>query len=415
MGNGFDLSCGLKSSYNNFFNDRLNKLFNNENFDSIDDEFKSTIIAKTEDNYRVNGFYAVNRSISLNISYDLFTYNVKNHNDKSIWSKLNRWDIFFLLAKYYLDNSELEQWQDIENIIFNIITIVLNIERRKISSKDDPRLKLVNLTFKGKNNFNKFRNKAEFIYWVQMFSNNYLNDKEMIAQTLLEDLNEFEKDFGKYIWNQVEGSKKYLSNANRLFEKLIVRGSGKNTINVDVLSFNYSLGSENKSLSKAINCSTWNNVHGLAYNNSLESAPIFGIDNHDIAKEDSVDDLRVMFTKSYRIMDNENGTVVKRPDFSNIDEIIIYGHSLGRADYTYFISLFDECDLYDRNVKLTFYFWPGNESNSVSIQRQRRKYTQAVTNLLNSYGRTSDKAHGENMLTKLELEKRISVRQNPEL
>ena len=39
-----------------------------------------------------------------------------------------------------------------------------------------------------------------------------------------------------------------------------------------------------------------------------------------------------------------------------IDEIIVFGHSLGEQDYSYFQSIFDYVDLYHSKTKLTFIY-----------------------------------------------------------
>lgn len=408
LGNGFDLSCGLRSAYGDFFDCRNQNLFNNTNFNEI-----RNYIGLFEAKRR---YFASNRFDTGNIG------ELKNYSDlKKEHPDITKWDIIFLIAEKYLNSNDLHQWQDVEKVIYEVVSILVGPENYVSYLKFEPG-----------------NDEEKFKYQLQTYIVDDKNNKEEIAWDLLNELNKFEAIFSDYIYTQLEKGinshfkGNYFNKAHELLLNLINNEQSLPT-EVNILSFNYSAGPrfQSKENIKLKNIKTkilsWNNIHGMAcykeanarhvinHDDNPLPAPIFGIDNHDIAKDDSVDDLRVMFTKAYRIMDNENGTVVKRPVFSNIDEIIVYGHSLGRADYTYFISLFDECNLYDSDVKLTFYFWPGDDKeNSVSVQKQRRKYTQAVTNLLNSYGRTSDKAHGENMLTKLELEKRISVRQNPE-
>lgn len=87
--------------------------------------------------------------------------------------------------------------------------------------------------------------------------------------------------------------------------------------------------------------------------------------------------------------------------------ISIYGHSLGRADYSYFETLFDENKLYYSNCKIEYYYYPGENENSRLINRQ-----EAITNLYNlltDYGKTLSETHGSSIVSKLNLENRISV------
>lgn len=432
-GNGFDLTAGLKSKYDDFFVCRMKDIFG-ENVDIFDKLFfrvtippqKDLIISETK-----GSLTNLEAEIDLSLYHkDIFKYNkTKNLNWKK-YKELNRWDVFFLFAEKYLDNSEFQQWQDIENIIFNVITIALKIERKKYNFKYDRIPNDINLTFKGENTDEQNEMESKFLFWIQTFSMTDSGDLGSIATTLLDDLNKFEEDFGQYILGQMKRNEEYFDNAKKLLSKLLINTKESSPI-VDVLSFNYSLGQDHKNKIKPDNVSfsTWNNVHGLAYNAEDNISPIFGIDNHEII-DDGSNDLRIMFTKSYRTLNSENDMVSVKPDFENIDEIIIYGHSLSKADYTYFISIFDECDIYNSDVKLTFYFYPKGESTQtkednnedsakvsekVVAQRKRREYTKAVTNLINSYGMTSNQAHGENILTKLQLEHRISIREDPEI
>ena len=42
------------------------------------------------------------------------------------WPKgITRWDCIFLFAEEFLNNAEVKQWQNIENIIFNVVSFAL--------------------------------------------------------------------------------------------------------------------------------------------------------------------------------------------------------------------------------------------------------------------------------------------------
>ena len=81
--------------------------------------------------------------------------------------------------------------------------------------------------------------------------------------------------------------------------------------------------------------------------------------------------------------------------------IIFYGHSLSKADYSYFQSIFDYYDIYsNNNVSLIFYYSEGYEQ------------TDAIYELINSYGKTlSNKDQGKNLIHKLLLENRLKIEQ----
>lgn len=207
-----------------------------------------------------------------------------------------------------------------------------------------------------------------------------------------------------------------------------------------VLSFNYSIDSRFMNFWKDQKPSSsnvfpkiedWANIHGIAsYATPWQSvfpvqddykqdekylpAPIFGIDSQNIIKDsqniikDSLtDDLRILFTKSYRIMDNGVNRIRESGDYSDIDKITIYGHSLGRADYSYFETIFDEVDLYNSDVMVEYFYYQGN-SKVERILNKRTAITK-MFNLLTDYGKSLGETHGANIVAKLDLEKRLSV------
>lgn len=176
---------------------------------------------------------------------------------------------------------------------------------------------------------------------------------------------------------------------------------------------------------KDIPLNSWTNIHGLAsyrdknaegYINRIQKkrlkklpAPIFGIDNHDILRNDFPDDLRLLFTKSYRLVNNNIISMIQTDTFANAECIMFYGHSLGRADYSYFETLFDDSNLYNSQTKLIFYYY--EEDNPLT---SREQYTSDVVRLLTSYGQTLSNIHGENIVNKLVLEHRLEVLPYPE-
>lgn len=55
---------------------------------------------------------------------------------------------------------------------------------------------------------------------------------------------------------------------------------------------------------------------------------------------------------SNHINDNRRYNFQKR-----VDVITFIGHSLSRADYSYFETIFDKYHIYDSNTKLEFYYY----------------------------------------------------------
>lgn len=156
----------------------------------------------------------------------------------------------------------------------------------------------------------------------------------------------------------------------------------------DLLSFNYTVPYRYMDI-----C----NIHGSLQNGAI----IFGIDYEKVIS--TFKNPPVRFTKSYRIIKNNfhpNFDLTKR-----YDSILFFGHGLGEADYSYFQSIFDSIDLYHSKTKLVF-FWYNYTNNSDEIIYD--DLISRVFKLLERYGLTfANKAHGINLLTKLQLEERI--------
>lgn len=374
IGNGFDLSCGLESRYSDFFKNRIGSLFGKfNNYDGI-----RISLEQREKNNEWNENY-----------FDRFLAS------KSNWPEgITSWDCIFIFAEKFLNDSESRQWQDVENIIFNVVSIVLWPAN---SSKEFK----TNLLFKGSSTEERQDNKEQFFDMVMCFAGSESDNLEKKADHLLTSLNEFEKAFAEYILNEYKRTgNSYKNKATDLIKDFTGwNDSSKSNGTLDVLSFNYSLDARfGKELQdKGYPLNSWTNIHGLAsygdknaesYIDRIQGtrlkklpAPIFGIDNHDILRDGFPNDLRLLFTKSYRLVNSNVVSMVRNDTCSNADYIIFYGHSLGRADYSYFETLFDDSNLYNSHTKLIFYYYEENDP-----LKSREQYTSDVVRLLTSYG-----------------------------
>ena len=267
---------------------------------------------------------------------------------------------------------------------------------------------------------------------------------------ILKDLNIFEYEFATYI-NRQTGTeednktrkKNYWLNSAHLIDKIAATNNRKiadKKVNIDVLNFNYSLDERavpyiknHVDDSRLFNIHSWTNIHGIAaykdhdaikkinnlHKESNEQnyfklpAPIFGIDNHDILRKNkNTDDPRIIFTKSFRLMDNHVNVIRSKKFQDNIDVITFYGQSLANADYSYFESIFDQYDIFHSDVKLEFYYYKGNSEEEA--RKNEREVMRKVVNLLTSYGLTLRNEHGENIINKMMLEQRLSIIRSPE-
>lgn len=179
-------------------------------------------------------------------------------------------------------------------------------------------------------------------------------------------------------------------------------------MSTSVLSFNYTNVAE--SYFDKGDDGVFVNIHG-----KLGEDIIFGIDGKDCMDNP----VAVPFTKTYRLMlrgGSRTGGLVSTANSSNLqdatDVIKFYGHSLGKADYSYFQSIFDGVDLYESETVLVFYF-PLDSSDDAEVVNNmwRMRLSNLINDLLVAYGATMDNIdHGKNLMHKLLLEGRLIIR-----
>lgn len=443
VGNGFDLQCGLKSQYEDFFNDifKIKKIKQKHSLLQM----KQNLIERIKEDPTASNLTAA--------FYAYLNNEVKYEKDEII----STWDIIFL-ALFICSKKEKPTllWRDVETIIYFVTTWWL-IEKPKTDAKWDDDL------VHGR--IDDFYDYAE--YFEQYLSKwnevkkgfDYKNAEtfETIVESafkgknevdILKNLNTFENEFATYInkqtgtENQIK-EKNYWLNATHLIDKLSAVDSRKRAdekVNIDILNFNYSLDERSISYIKdnvndprLFDINSWTNIHGIAaYKdqtaikkiNNLHGvikqqnffklpAPILGIDNHDIIqKNEDIDDPRIIFTKPFRLMDNHVNIIRSKKFQDDINVITFYGHSLASADYSYFESIFDQYDIFHSNVKLEFYYYRGNSEEEA--RKNERDVMKKVVKLLTSYGLTLKNEHGENIINKMMLEQRLAIVRSPE-
>ena len=409
LGNGFDLHCGLKSSYKDFF--------------------QSTILDTIGGRY---GLQQMKAGVS------------------GFWETL--------LFGYYTTFGKVNyNWCDIETIIKNTVLAIGNRNKglafealESVKRREDPNeIKSVYGTIE-----HFLYIKCMSIFYDTLYSGKTYSDDEaysLLINRILQELHKFERGFCKYIKNNIvnpnnekEYNTQYIVNAMNLLntltgftdiqyetiddiiereeeeyweqcsptmrqsawrEKHILSKEFANLHSVNILSFNYTalfdiLGVQSPCL--------YNNVHGkLCMNKCAENCAscniIFGIDDTIIQSQEENFELH-KFSKTYRKMLIADAETSILPKIDNqMIEIKFYGHSLSEADYSYFQSIFDYYNLYKNNkVSLIFYYSKGFEQ------------TDEVYRLINTYGKTlSNKDQGKNLTHKLLLENRLKIIEIP--
>lgn len=383
VGNGFDLQCGLRSRFRDFFEPRFEKI-------------------------------AAIKS-----------------NDRETWQKFLE-DRCLTLWDFILEASIDNQWCDVEE----------EVERWVLSAADqNPETSLLQgalsamqceylfadeIPFtplnedKRRHFFNEsgkiriFNNIARYIAVLHPALLGEKREPERLIELLKRDLGRLEQAFGDYLSKEIAYNDGYKGECKKLCQAIDEDGKRSDEdfyMSTSVLSFNYTNVAE--SYFDKGDDGVFVNIHG-----KLGEDIIFGIDGKDCMDNP----VAAPFTKTYRLMlrgGSRTGGLVSTANSSNLqdatDVIKFYGHSLGKADYSYFQSIFDGVDLYESETVLVFYF-PLDSSDDAEVVNNmwRMRLSNSINDLLVAYGATMDNIdHGKNLMHKLLLEGRLIIRGLP--
>ncbi|MCT1173548.1 bacteriophage abortive infection AbiH family protein [Lactococcus lactis] len=395
LGNGFDLACGLKSTYRDFFDYILykkeaennywyfvfqslnsrNRLNNNwtdierqilVELKNIEFLYKKGIFKKGELNVRskasdfVNSLSESPEDYSLRVTALAAASAIQQH-------------YFEIPSKKELQTHLIKKILLLEEHFCNYLNEQIEIEQSHI---DDY---FINNEDKGQNNY--FIKSLIIEYFILTSKIPSIPLEKIIS--ILEKIKE--NDSFDSFFNQIQG-------INQLF--LDDEDDEIEIIKNNILSFNYTESFKDLNI---------RNIHGALSEGNI----IFGID-YDRLKV-NFEQPPIEFSKSYRIL--ENGRSTSMNISSDINIIKFYGHGLGEADYSYFQAIFDSVDLYHSNTKIVFYW---SDYQGVEKQAIRVEQVKNVTKLIEEYGTTfTNKDHGRNLLTKLQLENRLQIEEIP--
>lgn len=341
-GNGYDLFCGLKTKYSDFFNYR--------NFKSLINEWKLSF----------NGNV---------ISYT--NLSSPSVNREELWvkpehfSELNFWDFFFYFAsENSFKNMDSWQWCDVELVMAEWLS--------DSATKKGIGFPLIYELCSGCKLSNE---PLESVYYlasviIRKNRNKKFEDKAKFYDFLLSELKEFEHIFGKYITMQQSYDGGY--NAKPMFstcsKRALQRLCNTNCLaSIDTFNFGLLGVKELEDLVHHINGDT--------------EYPIFGVDSDLFLAPDS----RYIFTKTSRRMELD----MKRDDSEELktcENVIVFGCSLASSDYSYFFSIFDKLDItnIDNNHKIIFAYNIYDTEKSDQIKATLMK---SIFNLFQEYSR----------------------------
>ena len=323
LGNGYDLFCGLKTKYKDYFSSNPSK---NTYIKSWLNEFMKDLC--------ISPMSYVNFSLKENKDFWL---------DCQGFEELSVWDFFFyLVSDIQPDVQEEWCWCDIEKVMQRWLyepsdqneyiensswyTVYRLLSGNYSKSCDGKIYVLASIIYK--------KNNEQCIYSIDKFYN-----------FLLIELKKFERKFGYYIDNLIHdrtnesfGIVRYRNNYSLISRALIEKLCAIDNIS-SIESFNYDFIEVDELKNK------FHNING-----SINS-PIFGVDSSLFFAPDP----RYIFTKTNRRMelDMDTDDAYAQEEFNNI---VFFGHSLTASDYSYFFSIFDKIDIIDLTKKSKIVF-----------------------------------------------------------
>lgn len=356
LGNGFDLLCGLGSSYEGFLN--------SDSYSSIRTELEQ-VDARIEE--------VIKHILAEDSAFVFGGCKVFDEN-----TKLGFWDLFFAFPYYYGLKSSGRNWMDFEARIKSIVEDI-NDEKgdfaslRRLGNESVPRKMWVTQ--------DEGRFMLILFYYIEFMLPGVLekrflekNEKTKLLRILYLDLKKFEHRFGIFIDARQKESLVYMHNAEELACRM-TQMIEEDPISIPVYyidTFNYSDIDCLKNLSEDI----WH------INGDWES-PIFGV---DFPKTEFVDDEKFRFTKTFRRLELE-GKQYYFPQKRRIQNVVVCGHSLNEQDYNYFFALFNQMGvgsdsdiLKEESIVFTYY-----AHGDVSASEAKQKTLINVLKLFKAY------------------------------
>ncbi|MDG4965682.1 bacteriophage abortive infection AbiH family protein [Lactococcus lactis] len=385
LGNGFDLACGLKSSYGDFFEFIFNKEESKNNY------WYYIFQTLYHQNGTFNGWTDIEKQILIELKNIEFLYSdgiLKEHE-------------MFRISEHY------DYFSSQDNASLRLTAASIDSHYYQIPPQKKLQSQLIDKLLLLEKHFRDYLNEQisnELSCIDDCFSQSDKNSEQKLYFTKSLIITYFIltshiPDYYPYDFEKILEEISTYSSFDQFFEQTeTIRQTfmeeENEIIQNNILTFNYTEPFRNLNI---------RNIHGSL----SKSDVIFGID-YDKLKV-NFNQPPIEFSKSYRILENGMTTIMNIS--SDTDVIKFYGHGLGEADYSYFQAIFDSVDLYHSDTKIIFYWsdYPGVEKKYIRIQQVKN-----VTNLIEEYGTTfTNKDHGRNLLTKLQLENRLQIEEIP--
>lgn len=301
------------------------------------------------------------------------------------------WDVLFLLESIGIEKEELNRikWCDIESIMAKWLVKTANF-----NNEVEPNWNVVYRILCGNDREARNENVDILAAFIFMKNNNsFFGNEQAFYDFLLDQLKTFEKSFGNYIKNATSIYKNDMSSGERAGNRTALINelcNVKNLVSAD--TFNYDAPQIEGSGIE------FHHINGNCEN------PIFGIDSDTIP----ADDPRYMFTKTYRRMSLDM-LCDKRRDLGEFHNVIVFGHSLNKADYNYFFTIFDKLNIVDisSDSKVVFAYQIYDEQAKYKIESDLRKNISMLFQEYSKYKFGND--HSGRLLDQLTIQGKIII------
>lgn len=329
VGNGFDLHCGLKSSFKNFFDSELRL---------------------------GNGRLNENRIID-NIWYLIFTYAFMLNSDKG-----------GKLVPFIKNNDPL--WMDIESYIDKVFKTKNSIGELRIYDfiknklNFEPSLEEIAFQHNTFINGDDKNQPYQIGHRVNVLRSQFNNPEDL----LFFELNRFENDFAEYLKKEIEREKQnYINNLDQFIQNKL---DNHGTNEFFILSFNYTDSYEDSIEKKNII-----NIHGTLEKSNI----VIGIGDYEkggFAGRDK-------FKKFKRRVQYNYGPMML-PSNQDIKSVVFYGCSFSIQDWNYYRLLFRKYELEKQRVIFKFLYSDYCDDKK-SNDDNRNKYYYNCSNIVNLY------------------------------
>jgi len=455
LGNGFDLSLGMNSTFKNFGIYRRKQLM------QIPMSEWTLIDLLLESD--TNGYWGKDNSY-----YDFAWYNFEEYLKNSILNAICNNDFLNILGNRISEakqkskinqNEKIQQKRQIVSTLSRDGFLMRNKEYPEatgfiINNKKVESISAINLDHQSIGYYlqllflkriDKFHSHVANVlfsddistYQTEKITESNITSDENIIQIpslfvnfsvvkplLIKDLNAWETAFAKFIKTRQDATNieglDYEDVSSKFINSVLL---DKNQAqDVQILNFNYSkpkttdykdngqtLLHHDKQLNIHGSIDAWKKVNGEV------SGIIIGYDYQALIDYPEFVDELAPFTKTFRVSEL-NTILAKQSNYYHntkfdytVDRIVILGHSLSKADDSYFRTIFDTADLYSGDVILEYWYtdYPGRDQ-SISVETEN---LQKVNGLLMRYIQTSKQVNKDNLLHKLLLENRLLLRE----